>query len=118
MTPSTVIGRLNRALRRFGEDVQLQRPASPTTPATFAATADCRGFVRSEAQVGIVRVILSPTDLIETGWPGATGAAVGDQLVPKKTDKIFVQGRQRTLEAVRPTYMDGVLVRVELDASA
>ncbi len=118
MTPGTVIGHLDRKISQVGEDVQLQRPAGPVTPTIYAATANCRAFVRSETQVGIIKVILSPTDLIREGWPGATGQDVGDPLVPKKTDKIFAQGRQRTMEAIRPTYMDGVLVRVELDASA
>jgi len=118
MNPTTVIGNLDRIVRRFGENVQLQRPASPTTPTVYAAVANCRAFLRSEALVGQAKVILSPTDLIREGWPGASGAEVGDTLVPKKTDKIMAQGRQRTLEAVRPTYMDGILVRVELDVSA
>jgi hypothetical protein len=120
MTPQERIGRLDQGLARVGQRVQLQRTGSTTDPTSFSATADCQAQVIS---VGInnSQIIISPTDLlIAPFWPGVNTnpADVGDLLLPRKTDKILVNGMQRQIQNVHPRYVDSVLVRVEIEASA
>lgn len=102
-----------------GEDVVLQRPAAPTTPDVFSIIAPCRANVTyfpGITGVGQSTVIMSPTGLIAAGWPGPNARAIGDPLVPiANHDKMLVAGRQRDIDAVRPRYVSGVLVRLELD---
>ena len=117
MSPAETIGSLDRALAQVGEDVQIQRPASPTTPTVFSAVANCRAFVRSLPVVGTATVIISPTGLMKAGWPGDDPAPGGDPIVPRITDKVFIQGSQRTIQKSRPVRVGDELVRVELEVT-
>jgi hypothetical protein len=118
-TPSERIARLDASLDRAGQIVQIQRPGGTTDITNFSATADCQAKVAGTG-VGISEVILSPTSLINApNWPEANPPQVGDPLLPRKTDKIFVNGLQRTIQNVYPRYTNGgVLIRVVLEVSA
>ena len=39
-------------------------------------------------------------------------------MMPRKTDKIFVNGLQRTIENVHPRYIDDMLIRIDIEASS
>lgn len=117
MSPAERIAGLDRALARAGQQVQIQRPGGTTDTTHFSATAECRAQVVGTG-IGTSAIIVSPTDLINSAtWPEPNPPAVGDPILPRKTDKIFVNGLQRTIENVHPRYVDGVLVRITLDAS-
>lgn len=62
---------------------------------------------------GDSRVILSPTQIIAGSW-GGTPADGTDGRVPVKNDHLIVAGRARVVQAAVPFYMDGQLVRIEL----
>jgi hypothetical protein len=117
-SPSEHIARLDASLARAGQIVQIQRPGGTTDITNFSATADCRAQVVGTG-VGTAAIILSPTDLTNaTNWPEANPPQVGDPLLPRKTDKVFVTGLQRTIENVHPRYIDDVLIRIDIDTSA
>lgn len=118
MTPDTTLASINRVVDEVGENIVLARPASPTTPGIYSASLSLRVFVRPEriaGAIGNVQVIASPRDLAT--WDVQTGGVAGDPMVPHTTDKLIIQGRRRDIKAVRPIYLDGVLVRVEMEAT-
>jgi len=118
VSPAERIAALDRALARAGQAVQIQRPGGPTDPTNFSATADCRAQVVGTG-VGTSAIIVSPTDLLNSAtWPEANPPEVGDPLLPRKTDKIFVNGLQRTIQNVHPRYVDNVLIRVDIEAAS
>lgn len=109
MTPQAAIGALDRALASTGETITLRR-----TTGTQRVPLDvtCRAVVRNyrpielvgEIQQGDSLVILSPTEMAQAQWPWP----------PKNSDLVVVAGRQRAVQGVTPFYLDGTLVRVEL----
>ena len=116
MSPDECIAGLDAAAQEAGEDIVLQRPSAPTTPDVFSIVAPCRARVIPAKEVGQSTAIMSPTGLIAAGWPGPNPPPIGDPLVPiSGHDKLLAVGRQRDIDAVRPTYVSGVLVRLELD---
>ncbi len=118
MSPAERIAGLDRALSRAGQAVQIQRPGGSTDPTHFSATAECTAQVRGTG-IGTSAIIVSPTDLTNSStWPEQNPPAVGDPLLPRKTDKIFVNGLQRTIENVHPRYVDNVLIRIDIEASS
>ncbi len=119
MTPE--LAALDRALARAGETVILRRTTGTTPQVSFdvECKAMVRGYRPEELVGGITQtdslVILSPTSIERAQWPGAQSpSAFGDVRVPKKGDKVVIQGRTRNVEAVGPIYVRGELVRIEL----
>lgn len=116
MTPAQALADLNASLSRSGEDIKIFRAS-----ALAATGVTCRAFVRGyqpdELIGGITqhdaKVILSPTQIIDTGWTSARPVHE-DTRVPLKGDRVVIAGRPRTIEAVGPIYMNGELVRIEL----
>lgn len=118
------IAELDRSLAVDGEDFVLRRVVGTNSPVNTDVT--CRGVVRGyqpqELTTNIIqgdaKIILSPTQIIATSWPGgapATGAnAALDHRVPRRGDKAVVQGKVLNIEAAAPIYLDNVLVRIEL----
>lgn len=117
---------LDAALALDGEDVVLRRVTGTTNQIAF--DCDCRAFVRgyqphelvagSGIAQGDSKVIISPTQINATGWPGARPlsepASTLDPRVPRRGDKIMINGKLRTIEAADPKSIDGQLVRLEL----
>lgn len=111
---------LDGQIARNGESVTLQRIVG-TSPNQSTSAAEVGAIVRpygpKELIGGITQgdllVIVSPTDVKAARWPGGqAGQIVGDASVPKTTDKIVVQGRQRQIVASMPVYLASVLVRM------
>lgn len=124
MTPAAAIAALDNRLAQDGEDIILQRVVGAANQATFGAK--CRAFVRGyqpHQLIGTIiqgdsHVILSPTDINRSGWPGAQVAkpstANMDARIPLTTDKLVQFGKTRSIQAATPFYIDGELVRIEL----
>lgn len=118
-----MIARLDGSLARVGEDVVLRRntlgPGGVQIPFDATVRAQVRGYEPAELTAAVIqgdsRVILSPTQIEQAGWPGATAAPVtGDRRVPRRGDVVLVQGTPRHVFAAAPKYVGGVLVRIEL----
>jgi hypothetical protein len=117
-TAAERIAALDRALSRTGQNVQIQRPLGATTPSEFSAIANCQAQVVASG-VGTSAIVVSPTDLMNAvTWPEPNPPDVGDPILPRKTDKVFVNGLQRTIQNVHPRYLDDVLIRINLEVSA
>lgn len=124
MTPAQAIAMLDRQLAANGEDVTLQRWGG--SPLAVQASCTVRAFVRGYrpneliAGSGIIQgdtmATISPTQITAAGWPGDYADAVGDAQVPRQGDRLVVAGRTRVVQAAAPIYMNGTLVRVELQA--
>lgn len=81
--------------------------------------ASVRGYRAEELVGGITqqdsRVILSPTQIIEAGWPGpATVPTDQDRRIPKKGDKAVINGKVRNVESAVGIYVDDGLCRIEM----
>lgn len=124
MTPAEAIAALDDALEAAGDQITLRRLVGTANQVPFSATlpAHPRGYRASEmvsgVQQGDTRVIISPTHIEASGWPGASPARLGDEgldrRVPRKGDEVWIQGRKRAVESCDPIYMAGVLVRLIL----
>lgn len=133
MTPDAAISMLNGQLAKHGEDIELIRTTGLTGPQAAAYGVICRAFVRGfsdqEYAAGIhfseSKVIIGPTEIEASGWPGpetaretASGVPIsstaGDTRVPRKNDKAVIAGKQRNVEAAVGLYFAGVLVRIEM----
>jgi hypothetical protein len=109
LDPGDLIGYLDDAIAEVGENVTLQRIAVDSQGAeTIAATVTCRACVRATQPQDIVAsdvrdttVIVSPTGL------GSFG-------VPAKDTRIIIQGSAANVESIEPIYVQGVLVRVNM----
>lgn len=115
---------LDKSLLVDGEDVTLRRVVGTTNQVNIDVV--CRAFVRRyQAQElagtiiqGDSQLILSPSQIIAAQWPGglsptASDAAL-DHRVPRKDDKVVVQGKTRNVEMAAPIYVANELVRIEL----
>src|SRR3954464_11365478 len=118
---SDLIDALDGALAAVGEDVVLRRIVG--TGANVAnIDVTCRAAVRSptaqELRAGFVQtdsvVILSPTQIRAAQWPGGVPAGTVHPELPRKGDKLRIQGRSRAVESVNPIFVAGELVRIEL----
>lgn len=125
MTPDAVIAALDRQLARHGEDIVISRVVK-RGGVNVTVSLTCRAFVQAvsadeiagKITVDDLKVIISPTQIIAAGWPGAdenivAGNAV-DQRIPKSSDKVLVQGRPREIKAPKPKLLDGVWVRSDM----
>lgn len=120
MTPTQAVAALDRHLAAHGEDVILRRGlGTQQVPVDAPVRAFVRGL-RPEEIVGSLtqtasKVVLSPTDIEAAQWPGAqAGTIVGDPRVPRRGDKVVIQGRARAVEFAAPIYLGGELTRIEL----
>ena len=107
MTPQQAIAKLDRAIAKYGQTVQLRRGTTTAPVATASVKAHVRGYKPDELVSGIMQndslVILSPTGL--ENWPGG---------VPKKDDWATIDDRPRTIMAVGVFKMRDQVVRIEL----
>lgn len=122
-SPSSMIADLDDALRDCGEDVVLRRNTLAGGNVLIPFDATVRGFVRGYDPTeltgtiiqGDTKVIVSPTDIDASGWPGpSVGTVVGDRRVPRKNDIVLIQDSPRQVMAAAPKYVAGTLVRVEI----
>lgn len=126
MTPAEwEIAELDASLADVGEDITLKRVSGPLL--SVVVSCECRAFVRGyqpdELVGGIMqtdkKVIMSPTQIIAKGWPGPGALPLNDEdrRVPKKGDKVVIQGRAFNIENNNGgIYVGGELVRIELQA--
>lgn len=125
MTPDAAIAALDRQLARHGEDIVISRVVK-RGGVNVTVSVTCRAFVRAvsadeiagKITVDDMKVIISPTQIIAAGWPGAdenivAGNAV-DQRIPKSSDKVLVQGRPREIKAPKPKLLNGEWVRSDM----
>lgn len=115
---------LDTDLAEAGEDVIIRRLTGTGNQVNVDVT--CRAFVRAFQPHELVdtiiqgdsSVIISATQLLASGWPGAgpvpAPGATPDRRVPNSGDKIIIAGRPRTVVAGAPIYLSGQLVRVNL----
>lgn len=117
-----MIADLDAALAEAGEIVRLQRLAgTQQIKSEVSCVARMRGYSAQEVVGGVrqqdVRIIISPTQIDAAGWPGPGNVpASGDPRVPHDGDRIVTsRGPLRIVNAI-PTYMQGRLVRIEIQA--
>lgn len=115
---------LDQFLAADGQDVILRRLTGTTNQ--VAVDCPCRAFVRGyqpkELAGGIIQgdthVILSATDIIRAQWPGGEAVtnppAATDPRVPRKGDRVIIEGKARTVEYASPTSVNGILHRIDL----
>src|SRR5690606_21487203 len=110
VTPAEAIAMLDRHLAASGAPATLRRTSWAGTVSSHAdatVQAHVRGYRPEELIAGIVqgdsKVILSPTALAASGWPGG---------LPVPGDRIVIDSRVRTIQAAAPFYMAGELVRI------
>lgn len=119
------IAALDAALAKVGETIVLRRVVGDL-PNTVNIDVTCRACVRSYQPDQIVgnikqtdsKVILSPSDIARAQWPG--GVPEGDPIsasLPRMYDRVVVAGRARSINVVDPIYVDGELVRLELNVT-
>lgn len=89
----------------------------PTVDVTCPASI--RGYLPAELVNGITqqdcKVILSPTQINAAVWPGPQGSGP-DIRIPSRNrgDLCIINGEIRTVQAAVGLYVQGVLVRIEL----
>jgi len=123
-SPQREVHELDKSLVVDGEDVVLRRIVG--TVHQVMVDVVCRAFVRRyQAQEltdmiiqGDSHVIISPTQIIDAQWPGGqpihASDATLDHRVPRKNDKLVVQGKVRNIETAEPIYIANELVRIEM----
>ena len=124
-TPAGSIARLDASLTRRGEDVVISRVVK-RSGASVKADVPCRALVRTVSADEVagtivqndLKVTISPTQIAATGWPGqdentVAGSTV-DPRMPRATDKIVIQGRERQVKASKPILMANVWVRTDM----
>ena len=123
MSPQDQIADLDFSLREDGEDIVLRRstPAPSATQIHFDVA--CRAFVKRGASDEIedtiteraYLVLISPTEINASGWPGATPVPAGiDKRVPRRGDVMVIQGRVVPVVSAMAHYRANVLVRIDL----
>jgi hypothetical protein len=123
MSPEFVIGKLDDALAKAGEDIVLRRiygQAPRTNYVDVTVRATVRSFSPEELVGGInqtdSKVIISPTDIANAGWPGGEieSTTVVNPSLPRINDFAIINGRKRAIQVVDPIYVQDELVRVEM----
>lgn len=128
MRPAKIIADLDAALARAGTSVTLRRETTPT-PTDLVVRAAERPFAPDELTGGIRagdhRLVISPTGLDAAAWVAAFAATGGQSLatpfdvdpgLPRRGDSVIIANRLRTIENVRPIFMDETVVRIEMAA--
>lgn len=116
------IAALDEALADVGQDIRLQRlTGSQAIPFEVKCRAIVRGYAPDELINGITQqdsfVILGPTEIDRKGWPGPQSSADPsnvDRRIPRKLDRVFINGKPRNVEAAVGIYVDDTLVRIEM----
>lgn len=118
---------LDDALKRAGSDITLRRVTgqAPTTAnSDVTVRAAVRSFQPQELVGGISQtdshVIISPTQIVAAGWPGdgeTPSSSIPDPTLPRINDKLVIAGRVRNVKVVQPIYINGELVRIEMDVT-
>jgi hypothetical protein len=107
------IADLDAALAQYGDTIRLQRLTSGPDGTRIPFEVTCPARVNSFAPQELVvftgdapntRVIISPTPLTQAQWPAP----------PQKDDRIFIDGREASIEIVAPISVSGQVVRYEL----
>ncbi|TWD58093.1 hypothetical protein FB480_101848 [Agrobacterium vitis] len=119
------IAALDSSLARAGENVTLRRivkRAGVDVPVDVVCRAAVR-VVSADQIAGTItqndlNVVMSPTQILAADWPGQndsiTSGNVVDQHLPKSTDKMIVQGKERQVRSAKPIYVGGVWVRTDM----
>lgn len=122
---TTEIAALDSALQRVGEDVVLRRIAGKSQNAVNVDVT-VRASVRTVSADQIagtivqndVNVVISPTQIIAAQWPGGLrdGAvqSAADPRIPRATDFMVIQGRQRQVRVSKPIFVGGTWARCDL----
>lgn len=121
----TFAANLDMMLDTYGQEITLRRIVGTTNPINIDCTirALVRGYKPEELAGGVIQgdslVIISGADLDAAQWPG--GEAVQspprqtDARVPRKGDKVIIEGRLRNVEVAEPVYLGtGDLLRVNM----
>ena len=116
------IADLDAALASDGEWIELQRlTGTQLIPFKVRCRAFVCGYAAQELVGGISqtdsKVIMSPTEIIRSGWPGPNSSATPtdqDRRVPRKGDAVIIAGRKRAVETAGGVYPGGELVRIEM----
>lgn len=113
---------LDAMLYEVGEDVTLRRVVGRTNPVNV--DCDCRAFVRGydptqlagTIMQGDATIVVSARDIGDAQWPGGqpTPGSALDPRVPKIADQVIVRGRVRSVVATEPVYVNGELLRINL----
>lgn len=107
MTPASAIAMLDRQLAAHGETVTLRRPVANAAAIEVDVLAFVRGYRPDELAGGIQQgdseVVLSPTSLVAP-WPD----------LPKRLDKVLIDGRLRNVEMANAVRIAGEVVRINL----
>lgn len=100
---------LDRQIAAHGQPVTLRRMVTNGDPVDLAAAAFVRGYKPEELIGGVAQgdtmVTLSPSALV--------GSAFAANL-PRRNDKLVVEGRLRNVEMADPVRLSGTLVRLNL----
>jgi hypothetical protein len=119
------IGDLDASLAKDGQPITLQRltlAGSEQIPFGVDAMAFVRGDQPNELTQTVtqkdVTVIMSPTEINRSGWPGATPApaGAGDKRIPRKPDRIITKRGQLTVQTAAGIYIGDTLVRINIRA--
>lgn len=122
-----MVAALDEALAAAGEDIILQRltlgPGGVQIPFSVTCRAAVRGYTPEEliAGSGIVqkdrKIIFSPTEITQAQWPGPlpVGADV-DKRIPRVGDRVIRNGLPMIVQAAEGIYVQGELVRLEMQA--
>ncbi len=119
------IAALDNTLLRAGEDVVLRRVAgkSPNAVNVDVTVRAVARTVSADQVVGTIaqndlNVVISPSQIIAGQWPGGLrdGAvqSATDPRIPRTTDFMVIQGRQRQVRVSKPIFVGGVWVRTDI----
>jgi hypothetical protein len=116
------IADLNVALATDGEWIELWRETgTQTIPFKVRCRAFVRGYIAQELAGGLAqtdsKVIMSPTEITRSGWPGPNSSATPtdqDRRVPRKGDAVVIAGRKRAVEMAGGIYVAAELVKIEM----
>ncbi len=129
MAPDRAIALLDKFLAENGQNVVLRRMDLSGGTQSVGASVTCRAHDRSLGRgyqanelIGTLSqqdsvLILSPTEITAASW--TSGRPVDqDQRVPIRGNQVVVGGEVRSVEAANGIYMNGTLVRIEIQTRA
>jgi len=113
---------LDAALAEDGEWIEIHRlVGTQQIPIKVKCRAFVRGITAEQLAAGVKQdtsnVIISPTQIIEKGWPGPNSSATPtniDRRVPKLNDRAVIAGKTRVIEVALPIYVGTELVRIDM----
>lgn len=122
LSPESLISKLDAFLEKAGEDITLRRLYSTNR---IASDVEVRAVVRGYDPQELVneitqqdqKVIISPTEINNLGWPGPDfnpGLDSNDIRIPKKNDEVLTSRGKLTVQAGVGFYIQDILVRIEM----